>query len=464
MPYSGPDDDKLPEAVQKLPESKRAIWVNVWNSAYKRCKDEGGGDECEASAFAQANGVAMKESAGEALTEAATLKAKCQALAREMAAILADRTLPESLRKEIQDVQTALRRTWADLEADGAESKKEGDGEKATEAAASPEQEAQATEASTPETEVLGESAEGVEILNEGAIAEDGEGPLVLKVKLIEPGLGHKHQEGFRHLYPKEVIKRDAHVFDGAKMFETDHIQGEKSTRTWVSDVRKVVGFSDTGAPIAEVVVHHPGFAKHVRNLAQSKDAEGRSMLTHLACSILADGRARAGKFEGQDVKIVEAITDAHAVDWVTRAGAGGQALAIMSEAQSEPDKEGSQTMQEDVKQEPAATPEPVQEKAVVVERLSEADVQAVLGEAQIGEVVKGRLSKGTYANAEALKQAIADEVAYLKEVTGSGKVTNLGGAEKPKPVTLAEVEERVKRVNEKWGFGPVRKPEKKES
>jgi len=450
MPYSMDKREDLPEAVQKLPEAKQELWIKVWNDAFQRCKD-GDGENCEPRAFAQANGVAMKESAGDVLAEAATLKAKALALVRDMAALLEDRTLPEAVRKEIEDVRTALRRTWADLEADGGKAE-EADGETSTEAATPPEQEATTTE-------TFAESAEGITLLSEGALPADGMGPLTLKVKLIEPGFGNK-RDG--HYYPAEMLRRDSHVFEGAKMFETDHREGEKSTRTWVSTVRKVTGYSDTGAPIAEVVVHDPSFAQRVRNLATS------SLLDSMACSILASGNVKRGKVGGEDARIVEAITDAQAVDWVTRAGAGGQALAIMSEAQSEPEPtNGGTAMNEVEQQEPAVTPEPVQEKEPepVVERLSETDAAAVLAEAQCNDAIKERLAQGSYANADALRAAIVAEVEYLKRVTGAGKVTDLGETAKaqPKKVTLAEVEDRVQKVNQKWGFGPARKPETKE-
>jgi len=518
--------------------------------------------------------------AAAALSEAATLKAKAQALVRDMSAILSDRALPDSVRKEIEDVRVALRRTWADLEADGAESEPEAAEEvnktvagqaipasaflvvedpdmpstwhlqvrdasgqpdhrlmgaayaaltvgyrgnryegpdKAgalrklralynAEEMAWPGEQAEAWRAAIEQVldiinpmraalaealgdtetpvkqeaeltvEALGESAEGVELLSEGAALEDGQGPLTLKVKLIEPGFGNK-RDG--HYYPANILKRDAHVFEGAKMYETDHRDAEKSTRTWVSTVRKVVGFSDTGAPLAEVVVHDPGFARRVRNLAQSE------MLGAMACSILASGNVKRGRVGDQQAKIVEAITDAQSVDWVTRAGAGGQALAIMSEAQSsadapraEPDTvNGGIAMAEEVKQEPAPTEEPVQEVEQPVveqepqaepqpERLSEADMAAVLAEAQCNEAIKERLARGEYPDADALKAAIAEEVEYVKRVTGSGKVTDMGEAAKPKAqkVTLAEVEERVRQVNAKWGFGPKRQPEKVET
>jgi hypothetical protein len=66
VPYNGPKDDTLPAYVQKLDEKKRAQWVAIFNSAYKRCMDsDGGGKECESSAFAQANGVVIKNQSSE---------------------------------------------------------------------------------------------------------------------------------------------------------------------------------------------------------------------------------------------------------------------------------------------------------------------------------------------------------------------------------------------------------------
>ena len=40
MPYSGPGDDKLPDAVQKLPKWQRELWVRVFNEEYDE-DDEG---------------------------------------------------------------------------------------------------------------------------------------------------------------------------------------------------------------------------------------------------------------------------------------------------------------------------------------------------------------------------------------------------------------------------------------
>lgn len=62
MPYSGPDDKKLPANVLKMGKSARTQWVEVFNGAHASCMKEGGKEsDCEASAFKQANGVMKKE-------------------------------------------------------------------------------------------------------------------------------------------------------------------------------------------------------------------------------------------------------------------------------------------------------------------------------------------------------------------------------------------------------------------
>jgi len=55
MPYSGPDDPKLPSNVRRLSPKRRRQWVHVWNSVHKQTNDEH-------RAFAAAN-AAIKKSA-----------------------------------------------------------------------------------------------------------------------------------------------------------------------------------------------------------------------------------------------------------------------------------------------------------------------------------------------------------------------------------------------------------------
>lgn len=61
MPYDNASDSSLPQNVKDMPLAMRQQWVAVWNSAYKRCMDDGGeAGKCESSAFAQAHGVVNK--------------------------------------------------------------------------------------------------------------------------------------------------------------------------------------------------------------------------------------------------------------------------------------------------------------------------------------------------------------------------------------------------------------------
>ena len=289
--------------------------------------------------------------------------------------------------------------------------------------------------------------------------------PMALDVAFIEPGWGNEHDN---HYYPAEVLKRDAHVFEGAKMFETDHRPEEKSTRTWVSTITTISGFTDTGAPVARVIVHDEDFAKRLKALNEA------AMLEKMECSILALGAAKRGKIDGKEANIVERITEAQSVDWVTRAGAGGRALkltegdgamkgyrltfkikgevkpandamlkalngalgsvvegaevadVVLAEVEepvaAEPEAEGGKPP---VVVEPAAgegeppviPPEPEGAPALTAEAIS-----AVLEATNLPAAAKARLTAGAYADEATLKAAIGQETEYVKALTGSGK------------------------------------------
>ena len=107
MPYTDATDPNLPEYVKALPDLKKRQWVAVWNSGYKRCRDKGG-DECESSAFAQANGVVIKRASSKDLGEhgAEILRAMQQDAGAELEAI---KLYSEHLDKfNDQDVQETL--------------------------------------------------------------------------------------------------------------------------------------------------------------------------------------------------------------------------------------------------------------------------------------------------------------------------------------------------------------------
>ena len=60
MPYSGPDDPKLPANVKSLPADKRSQWIQIWNRSFAACM-KGGGGNCEQISFRNANGVVLSD-------------------------------------------------------------------------------------------------------------------------------------------------------------------------------------------------------------------------------------------------------------------------------------------------------------------------------------------------------------------------------------------------------------------
>lgn len=307
------------------------------------------------------------------------------------------------------------------------------------------------------ETEPLAEAWESAAVLLEEAAPES---LAMLNVQIIRPGWGNARDN---HFYPREMLERDAGRFVGAKMFETDHKAEEKSTRTWVSTVKEIAGFTADGAPIARVVVHDPGFAERVRNLSAA------GLLEKMECSILANGQAKPFEQAGRKGKVVDSITEVSSVDWVTRAGAGGHAMALAESAAGGLDEGGEQfipAQPEPVSTETAeAEPEPVtiheQEPEQVTEAapdpvlLAETEVDAALAKTNLPPASVLALARESYTDAAALAEAIKAEIRRIKEISGSGRPFALGEAAAVSSVTptRASIDAALDKINSKY-FG----------
>ena len=102
----------------------------------------------------------------------------------------------------------------------------------------------------------------------------------------------------------------------------------------------------------------------------------------------------------------------------------------------------------EEVAAKTAPAPEPT--------RLSEIEVTALLeAEKRLPAASRVRLAEGQYEDGEKVGEAITKELAYLKEVVGSGKPFALGDTPPAPPKTfeerLAEANKRLDNVNRKW-------------
>ena len=451
------------------------------------------------------------------MQEAATVKAALLRMAKDMETVLADRTVPEDLRKEIQDVRVALRKRWDDLELEA-----NGDAEKepAEEPTEEPAEEqalltgsiAERTMVSLPTgekirlselvavylseqekkteggekypssaylvvededkptswhlrvrdadgaldhrlmgaawaalhggyrgskyegpdkekaisklkklydeedmplpgeaKESLAESMSGNVVgIVEPLVEQEDEALCLVDIVPIEPGWGNPKDN---HYYPAKTLRDSAPLFEGVKMYATNHNKSEQNVRNEVAQIIKSpVAFTETGAPIARAAIYDRDFEHSIRKRAKA----GR--LGDLACSIMADGNVREGFQQGDRAgKEVLAITGVQSVDWVSRAGAGGRALRLVESdtgADNMAEEQTIEVAEDDV------THAVLQEQA----ELGVADVLTALLEADLPQPVAVRLAKDSYTTLEALTEAITGAKAEVEAVRGEPK------------------------------------------
>lgn len=150
------------------------------------------------------------------------------------------------------------------------------------------------------------------------------EGKMVADVVLIEPGFGNRRDKNY---YTKELIARDAGKFKGVKMFTTEHKPGEHSVRNWVGTIIEAgKRFTKTGGAIARVAFHKESFWNELKTLGE------HGLLHSMHNSILAKGTGIKGKIGETACTIVQSIDKPLAVDFVSRAGAGGHVLQLVEQ------------------------------------------------------------------------------------------------------------------------------------
>jgi len=241
----------------------------------------------------------------------------------------------------------------------------------------------------------------------------DRRGPLRIRTALIQAGAGNKRD---KHWYPREVLEAASERFIGAKMYMTEHIAKEKGVRSEAAFIESMEGYDPAHGLIANVIAYDPDFCEKARNL---RDAGHMNVLQ---CSISALGTSVEGKVDGEDYKVVQSIDEVDSVDWVTRAGAGGHAVDAAEIAE-------------------------VVEEA---ESLSDAVVEALVKESALPESVQGILLRTEYATEIELTEAIAELRESLGKLVQPVKDNGGSGAPKKKPLTEAELNEKILAANAK--------------
>ncbi len=306
------------------------------------------------------------------------------------------------------------------------------------------------------------EAVEGVEPkiveLVEAKIAEDGSIP----IKIADPGWG---TSGY---YSKDLLKTD-----GPKVFrEGLHMYMNHSTATEQRE-RPERDVRDLAAVLTENAAWQDNGPKGPGLYARAKVMEHwrgplESLAGNIGLSMDASGTAKIGEAEGRKGRIITSLVNASSVDFVTKAGRGGEIVSLMEAARKaaweSSRNEQDQNKEEDfmdklteseiqnLKEAAAKMPELLsklsesdttiaRQSETIITMKAERIVEAALKESKLPEMAQKRLMKSlpdrvvlkegaidTEAFSKVINDTIADEVAYLTEATGAGRVRGFGG------------------------------------
>lgn len=316
--------------------------------------------------------------------------------------------------------------------------------------------------------------------LREGAVGQDGTAYL----KLIAPGWG---SSGY---YSETLLKRDGPVCfkAGTHNFWNHQTDAEEAQRP-EGDLRDLASVLTEDAHYEKDGPTGPGLyakAKVFEEFRQPVDDLAKS----IGVSIRAAGLAKQGTAEGKTGPIIEKLTSGISVDYVTRAGAGGEVLQLFEAARaaSKTIKEGAADMTDVEKADFKKLQEASVAQAALIatqalenrrnrERFALTDASGVIGAyfatVTVAEGIRtritARLLSGTVPLTEsgdldkvkltALVEAeTKDETAYIAGLSGGRIVTGMGQASAE--LTEAQKTENAKALTEEmdrsasgWGF-----------
>lgn len=281
--------------------------------------------------------------------------------------------------------------------------------------------------------------------LVERAVRRDG----TVALKLIEPGWG---TSGY---YPAAVLERDGPtVFPkGTKSFWNHATASEKAERP-EGDLNALAAELVSDARWQESGPAGPGLYADAKVFTPYQ-APVNELAPHIGVSIRASGRVIEGSAEGRKGRIVQALTSAESVDFVTAPGAGGKILEMFEAARPartppKPSQEvhvNETQFQEAVTRLENSNQELLQQNARFREALLLRDardfVRTQLAKQTIPDVTATRLLESLSANppvteageldkvafATRISEAIQGEMAYLTQAAGygAGRIEGMG-------------------------------------
>lgn len=275
--------------------------------------------------------------------------------------------------------------------------------------------------------------------LREGAVGQDGKA----YVKLIAPGWG---SSGY---YSKEMLQRD-----GPKVF-TKGLKNYWNHPTATEEATRPEGDLNGVASVLSEDAHWEDNDKDGPGLYSMVDVQPHyrgpvdSLAKHMGMSIRAHGSAKEGSVGGRKGTIIEKLTRAQSVDYVTEPGAGGKVLQLFEAARASKVIEGEDDMDEAAVQrliERAVSPlqaenKKLHERLIVVTeapRILHATLAVVnlpaasakrISERCLADIPMkdGKLDEAAFKTL--IEAQVKDEGTFLSELTGGRFVVGMGTA-----------------------------------
>ncbi len=309
----------------------------------------------------------------------------------------------------------------------------------------------------------------------------DGKG--IATIVVIRPGFNTAKER----YYPAEMLAKNVEMFEGVKMFANhptdreDEERPERDIRDWVANlVNPRIG--KEGEIIAEAVIVEPWLKAKLAELSD------KGLLEEMGISINAIGQGEEGEIEGVKTAIIEKIIAVRSVDFVTEPGAGGvvtmyetagehdvdlmsvdqlrerrpdlvDAIAneaknlALQEARKMSDSEDrvkelegdNATLTTERNTAQAALEEAEKEKARAE---AKSVIDKAISEAELPDASKKRLTErfADAENSDEIEEAVKAEIAYIAELSESGKVKGMGPSKNGKGPSEEEMKESAKR------------------
>jgi len=309
-------------------------------------------------------------------------------------------------------------------------------------------------------------------------------------VIVIKPGFNATEDR----YYPAEMLKRDYKVFEGQKMYadhptsEEDKSLPERSIKStaWVA-VLKDVTCDESGVVTGIAEIIEPWLMQKLATLRDKK------LLSEMGISINAVGTASKATIDGKATLVIEELTGARSVDFVTEPGAGGivtfyesdrsrdidlvelsglkerrpdliKAIEASIRAEIQQEVKHKMELEEQVKEKDAQIEaltterDDLKTKMVEAEKAqAKAEAQATIKEAvdkaELPVAAKERLIERfkDAESTEGIEEAIKSEIDYIAKLSEAGKVKGLGPTKVDLDKDKEALKESFKRTHPEW-------------